>query len=330
MWSIINKSENPNYTKSQELICLLSPIYNPILPCRTGFDWSFCSASWAPPVQPLVIIKVGSFVLQVQPAGLSLPECRHHAKPTFWCESLFQRSLLQVNWMFVCFLTLNCASIMLLYPSIVSGALIAATSSRCLPPAEVASWRRRTGSLPTACRKYSWPTFLVTFCSWVTLNHVKFCLMQILKKCIPQLYAWLSKYSCPIISQPRSTLTINEMFQPGNCWGQSSKDIRGFELDLKTITVWLTIILTNLPFWGSDGHYVHTKLLSKLLPFSFTSLQQSNKRGVGGRIWCSFITETWMNGSINFGSLRSDPDQRTGTSPVPRRPHLPVDLDLLQ
>lgn len=69
-----------------------------------GFDESFCSALWAHPVQPLVIIKVDRFVLQVQPAGLSLPERRHHAKPTFWCESLFQRPLLQVNWMFFFFL----------------------------------------------------------------------------------------------------------------------------------------------------------------------------------------------------------------------------------
>lgn len=35
-------------------------------------------------------------LLQVQPAGLPLPECRHHAKPTVWCKSLLQRPLLQV------------------------------------------------------------------------------------------------------------------------------------------------------------------------------------------------------------------------------------------
>lgn len=34
--------------------------------------------------------------LQVQSAGLPLPERRHHAKPTVWCNSLFQRPLLQV------------------------------------------------------------------------------------------------------------------------------------------------------------------------------------------------------------------------------------------
>lgn len=117
--------------------------------------------------------------LQVQPAGLPLPERRHHAKPTVWSNSLLQRPLLQV------FRVVSAVSELGLSPSCFSLGtfldfflylchdfhciFITAVSLPCSQPAR-GSWHRRTASPPTACRRFSPRTSSVTFCLWVTLR----------------------------------------------------------------------------------------------------------------------------------------------------------------
>lgn len=90
--------------------------FQTVLLCLQGYMGSKLNESyWQRAIRIKAILACASaqcdericFPLQVQPAGLSVPERRHHAKPTFWHESLLQRPLLQVHLMFLNILLLS-------------------------------------------------------------------------------------------------------------------------------------------------------------------------------------------------------------------------------
>lgn len=84
--------QHKNSKNHGDFICFRPCITTPPPPILT------CRRSW--PQLLLGVMSSPVFLLQVQPAGLSLPERRHHAEPTVGHEGLSQRPLLQVHVLF--------------------------------------------------------------------------------------------------------------------------------------------------------------------------------------------------------------------------------------